>query len=85
MSLERRPEVHVELRVGFSKAGVSASWLLPLRAECDWRTAVPQWTDFELLHPLRHKVRRQPLLFADSELGCESPTDPEGIEVDLAD
>ena len=83
--LERRPEVRVELRVGFGMAGVSASWLLPLRAECDWQLAVPQWTDFELLHPLRHKVRRQPLLFADSGLGCESPTDPDGIEQDLAD
>jgi len=34
--LERRPEVLVELRVGFSMAGVSASWLLPLRAERNW-------------------------------------------------
>ena len=76
MSLERRPEVHVELRVGFSKAGVSASWLLPLRVECDWRTAVPQWTDFEVLRPWRHRRRRRwprPLIFADDELGRESP------------
>jgi hypothetical protein len=83
--LERRPEVRVGLRVGFGMAGVSASWLLPLLADCHWQLAVPQWTDFELLQPLRHKVRRQPLLFADSELGCESPTDPEGIEEELAD
>ena len=71
--LERRPEVRVELRVGFSKADVSASWLLPLRAECDWQSAVPQWTDFEVLRPWRHRRRRWPLIFADDELGRESP------------
>ena len=75
--LERRPEVRVELRVGFGMAGVSASWLLPLRAECDWQSAVPQWTDFELLHPKRSRSRYSPLLFVDDELGREA-TEEEG-------
>ena len=69
--LQRRPEVRIELRVGFGRAGVSASWLLPLRAERDWLRAVPRWSAFELLHPLRHKFRDRPLLFPDSELDCE--------------
>ena len=73
--LERRPEVRVELRVGFIMADVSASWLLPLRAERDWRTAVPQWTDVQVLRPLRHRFRRLPPLFPDDELGREAPTE----------
>ena len=48
-------------------AGVSASWLLPLRSECDWLTAVPQWADFRLLLPLG---RIWPRLFPDEGLAC---------------
>ena len=75
--LERRPEVRVELRVGFQRAGVSASWLLPLWADCDWMSVAPQWTGFEPLNPLRNRVRRWPLLFVDGELGRETPLEEE--------
>jgi hypothetical protein len=69
--LQRRPGVRIELRVGSSMAGVSASWLLPLLSECDWRTAVPRWTNFRLLHPLRNQYRDHPLLFSDDQLAGE--------------
>ena len=65
--LERRPDVRIELRIGFGMAGVSASWLLPLASECDWMTAVPRWTDFALL-----PGRPWPLLFPDAALGFQS-------------
>jgi hypothetical protein len=62
--LQRRPSVRIELRIGFGKAGVSASWLLPLVSECsDWLTAMPQWTDFALL-----PRRPWPLLFPDRSI-----------------
>jgi len=70
--LMRRPDVRIELRIGFDLAGVSASWLLPPRSECDWQTATPRWTDFRLLHPLRHQFRDHLPLFSDESLGWEA-------------
>ena len=71
--LEQRPGVAVELRLAFERAGVAASWLLPPPSEGDWLATVPQWTNFEPLHPLRHRYRRMAVLFADEELGCAAP------------
>ena len=75
--LERRTEIRVELRVGFGMAGVSASWLLPPRAERNWLATAPQWTDFELLLPKRNRSRYSPLLFADDELGRKATEEEE--------
>ena len=43
-----RPDISIELRVRFAHAAVSASWLLPAPPR-DFSSAVPQWTDFEVL------------------------------------
>ena len=78
--LESRPEVRIELRVGFQRAAVSASWLLPLRAECDWLTVTPEWTSFDLLSSPRRPAVISTLLFADSEMHRSAPLDSDSDE-----
>jgi hypothetical protein len=78
--LESRPEVRIELRVGFHRAAVSASWLLPLRAECHWLTATPEWTSFDLLSSQRRPAVVPTLLFADSEMHRAAPLDSDSDE-----
>jgi hypothetical protein len=78
--LERRPEVRVELRVGFERAGVSASWLLPLRTECDWMTATPEWTSFDLLSSQHRSAITSTPLFVDDEMHRKAPLDSDSDE-----
>lgn len=66
----------VELRVGFGRAGVSASWLLSAPPH-DWRTALPHWTNFKVLCPPRDRYRQHSLLFDDDELDCQTTLDGE--------
>jgi hypothetical protein len=55
---------------------VSASWLLPTPPR-DFLSAVPRWTDFQVLTEIRKRSRSTypSSLFADDGLGRQAPLD----------